>query len=107
MGYGIVIISMFMNVKEVVLKGKGSEKMTKEEVINFIIQYSGVEDVEVTDDMNLFKDLKYDSLKFIEFVAAVEECMGKEFDDMSILFDKLESVGELCEYILDEEKCCR
>lgn len=78
--------------------------MTKEDIIILIKKHAKAleQNQEITDDIGLFKDLKYDSLSFIEFIAEVEECIGKEFDDMSGLFERLDNVGELCSLILQK-----
>ena len=74
--------------------------MEKEEIYRLIKKYARDEVYEITDDMDLFKDLKYDSLCFIEFIAAVEEQIGMEFHDMDALFEKIGNGGCLCEYIM-------
>lgn len=76
--------------------------MTKEDIILLIKEhiYSSDADTMISDDMGLFKDLKFDSLKFIEFIAELEQRLGWEFDDMSGLFERLDNIGELCDFIL-------
>ncbi len=74
--------------------------ITKEEVISVLHGYVD-EDTVIEDAMGLFSDLKLDSLRFMEFVAEIEERIGKEFVEMSVLFDKVQNVGELAEYIVE------
>lgn len=74
--------------------------MEKKDIHELVAKYANCDEVSVTDDTDLFKDLKYDSLSFVELIARVEELIGTEFEDMDELFDKTSNVGNLCSYIL-------
>lgn len=75
--------------------------MTKEEILE-VMRECMPEEKEITDDMSIFGDLGLDSLLFIRFIAKIEELTGVEFEDMEPLFDRLEHIGELCNYILEK-----
>ena len=73
--------------------------MTKDDII-FALDQLKKEEVVITDQMNVFKDLGMDSLGFIEFIAKMENMVGVEFIDLDKCYDNINNVGDLCSYIM-------
>mgnify|MGYP002511089514 CR=1 FL=1 len=54
-------------------------------------------------DLDLFEDLKYDSVSLVDLLISLEEKYDVELtEDMSDLIDNLESIGQFMDYILEK-----
>ncbi len=58
---------------------------------------------ETIKDLDLFEDLKYDSVSLVDLLISLEEKYDVELtEDMSDLIDNLDTIGQFLEYILEK-----
>lgn len=74
--------------------------MNKADIYNSIKKFVA-DDRELEDDLDLFKDLDFDSLKFVEMLAELEELVGKGLDDIYEKCNNPNNVGMICTYVLE------
>lgn len=74
--------------------------MVFDKIQEIIIDQLGLEDVEITMNTNLMKDLEADSLDAVEIIMAIEDEYDIEIPDEDA--EKIQTVGDLVKYV--EEK---
>ncbi len=58
---------------------------------------------ETIKNLDLFEDLKYDSVSLVDLLISMEEKYDVELtEDMSNLIDNLDTIGQFLEYILEK-----
>ena len=67
---------------------------------SMIMEQLGLDDVEITMDTHLMKDLEADSLDAVEIIMAIEDEFDIEIPDEDA--EKFQTVGDLVHYV--EEK---
>lgn len=73
--------------------------MNKREIYHIINELQQKKN-KFNDQSDLFKDLGFDSLTFIELIAAIEERSGINFDEINIFEENCSKVGNLCDFII-------
>lgn len=89
---------------EVTIMNKESIQLEKE-LIDMIFELSEESQSNYTEDMikdlDLFGDLKYDSVSLVDLLISFEEKYDVELtEDMSGLIDNLDAIGQFVDYIL-------
>lgn len=85
----------------------GADNMNiKNELIEMIRNEVGWTDEgqEFTDDTTLVKDLGLDSVMLVQLIVLIEEKYGVEFEDSHALFDGLNTIGSLAQWILEQRE---
>ncbi len=71
-----------------------------EKIADIIREQLNLDDVEITEDTSFKDDLQADSLDLFELVMAFEEEYGIEIPSEDL--EKLQTVGDVMEYIKDQ-----
>ena len=85
----------------------GADNMNiKNELIEMIKNEIGWTDEgqEFTDDTTLVKDLGLDSVMLVQLIVLIEEKYDVEFEDSHALFDGLNTIGSLAQWILEQRE---
>ncbi len=72
-----------------------------EKIADIIREQLNLDDVEITEETSFKDDLQADSLDLFELVMAFEEEYGIEIPSEDL--EKLQTVGDVMEYIKDQE----
>ncbi|MBB6022767.1 acyl carrier protein [Paenibacillus sp. JGP012] len=74
-----------------------------EKIMNILMGVSSVnlESSQLEDELSLMFDLGIDSIKFIEFIVALEEELGIYIPDEDMLMDNFETIGKVKSYFRD------
>lgn len=69
----------------------------KEQIIEIIQQNVDLHQI-IRDEMNL-EEIGVDSIAFISIIIAIEEEFNIRFDDMQLIYDHYQTVGDLIEAV--------
>lgn len=79
------------------------EKELMEKIYEFSEEARSNYTDETIKDLDLFEDLKYDSVSLVDLLISLEEKYGVELtEDMSDLIDNLDTIGQFMEYISEK-----
>ncbi|MCI8365291.1 MAG: hypothetical protein HFG34_10155 [Eubacterium sp.] len=79
------------------------EKELMEKIFEFSEEARSNDTDEMIKDLDLFEDLKYDSVSLVDLLISLEEKYDVELtEDMSDLIDNLDNIGQFVEYILEK-----
>lgn len=84
----------------------------KDEIINIILQDSDesyinlLSDVKEIDEIHIFDDLNFDSIKFIQLIVKLEDSFDFEFPDEYLQMDRFSTVNQIINTVVElmEEK---
>lgn len=74
--------------------------MTKIDIYDVISKFLK-KNIELNDEMDLFKDLDFDSLMYVEMLAELENLVGREMDDIYERCVNPSNIGMICAYVLE------
>lgn len=80
---------------------------TDEKILNLILEGFEQDFIEslynITDmkDINIFDDLGYDSIKFIQLIVDLEEYFKVEIDDDMLLMENFSTIKQITDLILN------
>lgn len=74
--------------------------MTKIDIYDVISKFLK-KNIELNDEMDLFKDLDFDSLMYVEMLAELENLVGREMDDIYESCVNPSNIGMICTYVLE------